>query len=515
MRFMQTIDVLFYPLLLVTFLVIFLFLQIPSIGTESTGDFKLYGQREQIICPPGYIIDKNGFCDPDTTSNIQDNNLVNETKIPDTNSNEKPITNSTEFEAILLAANGVPPVASSASAKAHFELKDNSAELTVPTFSLEGMELQGIIAVHIHAGNNTENGPIILALREYNGSGVDAWEEQLIASGPIKPENFEGPLRGQTIADLIDLINEGRAYVDIHTNLWPIPELRGTISPIITNATSGTTELQSAGDLRKLGYDDGCLDARKGTVSSSLSEQSNTYRLGYKEGHDACSEEPLLSINENSIPKSAIPDESVASGRYYDGLDWSGICNNPLLSSYISKPCDILVTPDGKALTSEGKIALESILCPQGPSILSTIEQFYGSVPEHIKNELDAACVWSDGFNSNSEVLTPSEQPAPESYIQGGVDWMNTCQTVQVALYPSCDNLVNDDNSLTFEGERALGCIRNGAVLALGAGVLGVPWSIIPKGLELLAVPTGCGGVIKMDMLSQVGGLSDLLNILP
>ena len=117
-----------------------------------------------------------------------------------------------------------------------------------------------------------------------------------------------------------------------------------------------------------------------------------------------------------------------------------------------------LVTPDGNALTSEGKIALESILCPQGPSILSTIEQFYGSVPEHIKNELYGACAWSPEFNSGSEAITPSDQLAPQQYTQGGVDWMNICQTVKVALYNSCISLVNNDNSLTFEGERALGC---------------------------------------------------------
>ena len=83
---------------------------------------------------------------------------MNETEIPDNGTiNEKPITNSTEFE--VLAANGVPPVTSTASAKAHFELKDDTDELTVPSFSLEGRELIGIIAVHIHAGNNSENGP--------------------------------------------------------------------------------------------------------------------------------------------------------------------------------------------------------------------------------------------------------------------------------------------------------------------------------------------------------------------
>ena len=82
------------------------------------------------------------------------------------------------------------------------------------------------------------------------------------------------------------------------------------------------------------------------------------------------------------------------SAVYYEGLDWWGICNNSLLRSYISQPCETLVSPDHRALTSQGKIALEGILCPKGPSILSTIELFYGPIPDKAKNEVGIACGW-------------------------------------------------------------------------------------------------------------------------
>lgn len=256
----------------------------------SSGESIKNSASQMKFCPPGFVIDKSGYCDSETKSVVPSLNssivLTNGTSVGDSaknvSSSEKPITGSTEFDAILSAANGVPPVNSSASASAHFQLKNDAKELTVPSFSLDRREILGIIAVHIHAGNNTENGPIVLTLRDYNGSGVDAWEEQLISSGPIIPEEFEGPLRGKTIADLIDLINEGTAYVDIHTTFWSIPELRGTISPTINETMSAFTDRQNI-DLRKLGYDDGCSDARDGILSSSLGEQSNTYRLGYKE----------------------------------------------------------------------------------------------------------------------------------------------------------------------------------------------------------------------------------------
>ena len=81
-----------------------------------------------------------------------------------------------------------------------------------------------------------------------------------------------------------------------------------------------------------------------------------------------------------------------SSGVYYEGMDWWGICNNSLVRYYISQPCETLVTPDHRELTPQGKAVLERILCPKGPSVLSTIELFYGTIPDKAKAELDIAC---------------------------------------------------------------------------------------------------------------------------
>lgn len=72
---------------------------------------------------------------------------------------------------------------------------------------------------------------------------------------------------------------------------------------------------------------------------------------------------------------------------------------------------------------------------------------------------------------------------------------------------------INHDGTLTGEGQRALGCIRNGAMLAGGAGLLGLPTPIIGKGLSLLA-----GGIVKMDEINNVassmGGIGVLSHLL-
>jgi hypothetical protein len=113
------------------------------------------------------------------------------------------------------------------------------------------------------------------------------------------------------------------------------------------------------------------------------------------------------------------------------------------------------------------------------------------------------------GSNPSITPLVPSR---PSEQSQGnGIDWMGMCNKVQLALYQSCDTLVNSsDGSLTSEGERAFGCIRNGALLALGALGLGLPPGVIIGGLGLLAAPTGCDSIVKMDQLGSIGDLSSL-----
>jgi hypothetical protein len=104
------------------------------------------------------------------------------------------------------------------------------------------------------------------------------------------------------------------------------------------------------------------------------------------------------SSPEEQPPGNAAPNQTYSltepSAEYYKGMNWWGICNNSLVRSYISQPCETLVSPDHHALTSQGKIVLEGVICPKGPSILSTIELFYGSIPDKAKNELSIACGW-------------------------------------------------------------------------------------------------------------------------
>lgn len=107
----------------------------------------------------------------------------------------------------------------------------------------------------------------------------------------------------------------------------------------------------------------------------------------------------------------------------------------------------------------------------------------------------------SDG-SANSQA--PTTNPLSPNNSQTGMDWIDICNKVQSVLVPPCSQLVNPDNTLTPAGETAVGCIRNGLILGLGAISQGIPEPIVIAGLKALATPTGCGGIVNMDQIQSV-----------
>jgi hypothetical protein len=142
---------------------------------------------------------------------------------------------------------------------------------------------------------------------------------------------------------------------------------------------------------------------------------------------------------------------------------------------------------------------------------------------------------YKDSSGNPSEPTTPSEQPSPlegapfnfgsgnsgssqpqqstggsynSEQLQGNSgSYSGICQTLQPVLVQSCDTLVNSDGSLTSDGSHAMHCIRNGILLGGGAATLGVPLSIVLKGLSILASPTGCDGVVNMSVINKLGNI--------
>lgn len=80
---------------------------------------------------------------------------------------------------------------------------------------------------HIHKGKAGENGPIVVT---FFTSPTPGGIVPFTAHGNLRADNLEGPLAGKQITDLIKMIKDGDAYVNVHTVQNPNGEIRGQIS---------------------------------------------------------------------------------------------------------------------------------------------------------------------------------------------------------------------------------------------------------------------------------------------
>lgn len=77
--------------------------------------------------------------------------------------------------------------------------------------------IENVVASHIHIGPAGTNGPVGVFLFGNvapGGGRVDG----VLAEGTLTAADFIGPLAGASIADLVDHMQTGNAYVNVHTN---------------------------------------------------------------------------------------------------------------------------------------------------------------------------------------------------------------------------------------------------------------------------------------------------------
>ena len=151
-----------------------------------------------------------------------------------------------EFTANLTGDSEVPPVTTNATGTAEFELNDDGDEMS---YDLEVEDIEGVLFAHIHQGSDSENGPIVVTLFNATDGPTDEIDGTL-ESGDFAAEDFEGPLQGQNMTDLVDAIEGGQAYVNVHTEANPPGEIRGTIevAPAAASDDGGEDDDEGNGD---------------------------------------------------------------------------------------------------------------------------------------------------------------------------------------------------------------------------------------------------------------------------
>lgn len=120
----------------------------------------------------------------------------------------------TTWTAQLSAAEEVPANASLARGQTILRLSSDGTELE---YRLIVANLENPIAAHIHLAPEGVNGPVVAFL--YGPAAPAGGRTSgVIATGTITDANLVGPLAGQSLSDLVDAIEAGNAYVNVHTN---------------------------------------------------------------------------------------------------------------------------------------------------------------------------------------------------------------------------------------------------------------------------------------------------------
>lgn len=135
------------------------------------------------------------------------------------------------FVAPLKGRDEVPPVETQATGLAKFQLSKDGTELH---YKLIASNIEGVTQAHIHCGAPGVNGPVVIFLFGFDAAGVDPngilAQGTLTAAGLIpRLDSPECPGGIADFGDLIDRLESGGAYANVHTLVNPGGEIRGHI----------------------------------------------------------------------------------------------------------------------------------------------------------------------------------------------------------------------------------------------------------------------------------------------
>jgi hypothetical protein len=144
------------------------------------------------------------------------------------------------LETDLRGRNEVPPHATPASGEAVFRVKDDGSV----SYRLVVEDIRNPFMAHIHRGAPGVNGPVVVWLfpstAPVPGPASSGPRNGLLARGTFTAKDLVGPLKNGTLAELLDAIRAGNAYVNVHTSdasttfgpgNFPGGEIRGQLGP--------------------------------------------------------------------------------------------------------------------------------------------------------------------------------------------------------------------------------------------------------------------------------------------
>jgi CHRD domain len=146
------------------------------------------------------------------------------------------------FRTTLSGNEEVPPKSTQATGSATFAMITDGKSMS---YRIRVTNIDKVTTAHIHSGKIGQNGPVVVTLFQLKATTspltTGTVKNGFLSQGTITFANLEGPLKGKQISDLVKLINDGNAYVNVHTTQNPKGEIRGQISSVAAASASTST----------------------------------------------------------------------------------------------------------------------------------------------------------------------------------------------------------------------------------------------------------------------------------
>jgi hypothetical protein len=136
---------------------------------------------------------------------------------------------SARFIAQLSGDEEVPPVTTDAVGTASFELNRAETELR---YTLDVEDLANITQSHIHIGPEGANGQVIVFLFGPGGNATITDRATLATGTIVEADLVAATGFDQTMEHLIELLEQGNAYVNVHTTQHGGGEIRGQVESL-------------------------------------------------------------------------------------------------------------------------------------------------------------------------------------------------------------------------------------------------------------------------------------------
>lgn len=132
------------------------------------------------------------------------------------------------YVAPLSGAQEVPSNDSLARGQAVFRLSSDSTQVD---YRLILANIENITQAHIHVAPVGQNGPVVVWLYPEAPPAqlIPGRFDGILAEGTITEADLVGQLADQPLSALIDLMDDGQTYVNVHTLQFPPGEVRGQI----------------------------------------------------------------------------------------------------------------------------------------------------------------------------------------------------------------------------------------------------------------------------------------------